>query len=141
VTIRLLFTRHGETEENHKGIICGQQPGTLTKVGKEQAKKIGAQLHKDKKVFDHIYVSDLGRTVATFDNIKSQAQHLDKFKTTLTPLLREKSGGVLEGRPLATWKQEADKAKLPLREFKCAKAESWSDVNNRCFAFLKLLVD
>ena len=45
-TIRLLFTRHGETEENAKGIICGQQPGTLTKTGKEQAKKIGTQLKK-----------------------------------------------------------------------------------------------
>ena len=33
-TIRLLFTRHGETEENANGIICGQQPGALTKVGK-----------------------------------------------------------------------------------------------------------
>ncbi len=44
--IRLLFTRHGETEENNKGIICGQQPGTLTKLGKEQAKKIGTYLFK-----------------------------------------------------------------------------------------------
>lgn len=32
-TIRLLFTRHGETEDNIKGMICGQQPGVLTKMG------------------------------------------------------------------------------------------------------------
>ena len=44
-TIRLLLTRHGETEDNTKGIICGQQPGVLTKSGKEQAKKIGIHLN------------------------------------------------------------------------------------------------
>jgi broad specificity phosphatase PhoE len=47
-------------------MICGQQPGVLTKVGKEQAKKIGAWLFKEHASFDHIYVSDLGRTVDTF---------------------------------------------------------------------------
>jgi broad specificity phosphatase PhoE len=31
--IKLLFTRHGETEENVKHIICGQRPGALTKMG------------------------------------------------------------------------------------------------------------
>lgn len=45
--IRLLFTRHGETEENQKGIICGQQPGTLTNLGRQQAKKIGQYLAKE----------------------------------------------------------------------------------------------
>ena len=65
-TIRLLLTRHGETEDNTKGIICGQQPGVLTKSGKEQAKKIGIHLNQLKEPFHQIYVSDLGRTVATF---------------------------------------------------------------------------
>lgn len=106
-SIRLVFTRHGETEENAKGIICGQQPGTLTKVGVAQAKKIGVYLKDQNEQFDQIYVSDLGRTVATFENIKSQAKHLDKIPVVLTKLLREKAGGVLEGRPLMTWKQEA----------------------------------
>jgi broad specificity phosphatase PhoE len=66
VTLRLLFTRHGETEDNLKGIICGQQPGVLTKLGKEQAQKIGIYLRTNPICFHQIYVSDLGRTVATF---------------------------------------------------------------------------
>jgi broad specificity phosphatase PhoE len=31
--LKLLFTRHGETEDNIKGTICGHQPGVLTKIG------------------------------------------------------------------------------------------------------------
>lgn len=95
VCLKLLFTRHGETEDNIKGIICGQQPGNLTKNGKEQAKKIGVFLKNHPIHFDHIYVSDLGRTVATFENVKSQAKYLEKIPTTLTKLIREKSGGIL----------------------------------------------
>ena len=86
--IRLWFTRHGETEHNVKGIICGQQPGELTKSGREQAQKIGKHLHKINKEFDHIYVSDLKRTRDTFDNIKNHAKHLDKIPKTHCELLR-----------------------------------------------------
>lgn len=69
-------------------MICGQQPGVLTKMGVTQAKKIGVHLEKHPLHFDCIYVSDLGRTVATFDNIKSQAKYLEKIPTTFTKILR-----------------------------------------------------
>lgn len=59
----------------------------------------------------------------------------------MTPLLREKSGGILEGKPLITWKQEAEKEKKTIREYKCPKGESWIDVNKRCFSFLQTLVE
>jgi phosphohistidine phosphatase SixA len=45
-------------------------------MGREQAKKIGIWLSKQKETFDHIYVSDLNRTKSTFDNLKSQAAYL-----------------------------------------------------------------
>ena len=64
-------------------------------------------MHKNQSEFDHIYVSDLGRTVATFENIKSEAKHLGKIGLTCTDVLRERCGGILEGGPLGTWKQEA----------------------------------
>jgi broad specificity phosphatase PhoE len=83
--------------------------------------------------FDHIYVSDLGRTVATFENIKGQAKYLEKIPTVFTKVIREKSGGVLEGKPLITWKQMADKEHKSVREYRCEKGESWSDVNKRCY--------
>ena len=86
--IRLLFARHGETEANFTGVICGQQPGKLTTLGEEQAQRIGVHFTKEQRTFDFIYVSDLARTVATFDNCKSRAQHLEQVKTILTPLIR-----------------------------------------------------
>lgn len=140
-TLRLLFTRHGETENNSKGTICGQQPGVLTKLGKEQPQKIGVFFNSHPIHFDHIYVSDLGRTKATFDNIKLKAPYLEKIPTTFTSVIREKSGGVLEGKPLGIWKQMADKEGKDLRAYKCEKGESWMDVNERCRKFLRLLVE
>lgn len=140
-SIRLLFARHGETEANFTGVICGQQPGKLTTLGEEQAQKIGVYFSKENITFDFIYVSDLARTVATFNNCKSRAQHLEKVETKFIPLIRERCGGILEGQPLNIWKENAEKEGLDVRVYKCEKGESWCDVNTRCFAFLKLLVE
>jgi|TARA_Y100000310_G_C20482858_1_gene715520 probable phosphoglycerate mutase len=59
--MKLILTRHGETEENKKGIIMGNTiQGILTPLGIEQAKKLADRL-KDEK-FDHIYSSPLSRS-------------------------------------------------------------------------------
>lgn len=42
---------------------------------------------------------------------------------------------------MTTWKQEADKEKKNIREYKCSKGENWLDVNKRCFNFLELLIE
>lgn len=77
--IKLTLTRHGETEENVKKLISGQSPGTLTQEGIDQAKKIGVYL-KD-ELYDHIYVSDLKRTVDTFNNIKGETKYFQNIET------------------------------------------------------------
>lgn len=64
--VKALFVRHGETEDNKTRTIAGQRPGKLTEIGRAQAQKIGLQFAKDKREFDFIYVSDLGRTKETF---------------------------------------------------------------------------
>ena len=61
--MRLLITRHGETEENVNGVIQGHLPGKLSKLGLEQIKKIANRL-KDEKI-DYIYSSDLDRSSET----------------------------------------------------------------------------
>ena len=38
--MRLILTRHGETEENATGIRQGHLPGKLSEKGIEQAKKL-----------------------------------------------------------------------------------------------------
>jgi probable phosphoglycerate mutase len=42
--MKLILTRHGETEENKAGIIQGQGIGRLSDEGKNQAKKIALRL-------------------------------------------------------------------------------------------------
>ena len=55
--MELYLTRHGQTHENTKNIFQGPHPegeiGTLNDLGKEQAKKLGKRLAKEK--FDYIY--------------------------------------------------------------------------------------
>lgn len=91
--MKLTITRHGETEENVKGIFQGHLPGKLTKKGKEQARRLAERL-KDEK-FDVIFSSDLERTVNT-------AKEIVKFHPEV-PIyfvedLRERALGDLEGK-------------------------------------------
>ena len=62
-----------------KKIICGQNPGKLTQEGIEQAQMIGE--HFKAQHFHKIYVSDLGRTRETFENILLKAPHLKTIET------------------------------------------------------------
>jgi len=61
--MKLIITRHGETEENKNRIIQGHIDGTLSQLGLEQAKKLAERL-KDEKI-DLIFSSDLGRALNT----------------------------------------------------------------------------
>ncbi len=47
--MRLIITRHGETEENIAGIMMGHLQGKLSATGIEQAKKVALRL-KDEKI-------------------------------------------------------------------------------------------
>ena len=46
--MRLIITRHGETEENKAGIMQGHLPGVLSELGKEQAEKLAERFKNDK---------------------------------------------------------------------------------------------
>ena len=72
--MKLILTRHGETEENKLGIMQGHLPGTLSKEGIEQAKKLAVRL-KDEKI-DAIYCSDLTRAVTTSKEILKYHPHI-----------------------------------------------------------------
>lgn len=72
--MRLILTRHGETEENKAGIIQGHLPGRLSKLGILQAKKVAKRL-KDEE-FDVIYSSDLARAVDTAKEVHKFHSHV-----------------------------------------------------------------
>lgn len=84
--------RHGETEENVRGIIMGQMDGTLTANGIFHAKH-NARTLKDTKL-DYIYTSDLLRCVLTAKEIKKLHPDTPLIKTAD---IREVNFGYLQG--------------------------------------------
>ncbi len=91
--MKLIITRHGETEENKKGILQGHLPGKLTELGLEQAKKLSLRLKEEK--IDAIYSSDLARAS---DTAKEIAKFHPDAKLFFAQELREKDQGSLSGK-------------------------------------------
>lgn len=91
--MKLIITRHGETEENKLGMLQGHLPGKLTKEGIEQAKKLALRLKNEK--IDAIYSSDLARAS---DTAKEIAKFHPDAKLFFAQELREKDQGSLTGK-------------------------------------------
>lgn len=91
--MRLIITRHGETIENQEGIMQGHLHGTLSELGKEQARIVAERL-KDEKI-DYIYSSDLARASDT-------TREISKFHPDVpiefTQELRERNLGEFQGK-------------------------------------------
>lgn len=93
--MRLLIARHGETEENLRGICQGQTPGTLTPRGKAQCMQLGDQLKG--LPLTHIYCSDQLRALRSAELLLSTAHCQAPLE--LDERLRERSFGKWEGHP------------------------------------------
>ena len=91
--MKLIITRHGETEENVAGILMGHLPGVLSTNGINQAKKLALRL-KDEKI-NFIYSSDLTRAS---DTAKEIAKYHKNTPIEFTKELREKNLGEFEGK-------------------------------------------
>ncbi len=89
----LTLVRHGETEWNAQGIWQGQRDSLLTERGETQAGQL-CEVMKDRH-FDVLFSSDLLRTYHT-----AQILNIDRQLAIQTSqALRERFGGVYEGRP------------------------------------------
>jgi broad specificity phosphatase PhoE len=94
--MRLIITRHRETEENKKGILQGHLQGVLSSLGKEQAKKLADRL-KDEKI-DLIISSDLDRAL---DTAKTTVKFHPDARLVTNRKLRERSLGDFQGKTKA----------------------------------------
>ncbi|CAI2363370.1 unnamed protein product [Moneuplotes crassus] len=132
--MEIWLVRHGETFGNKQRIVQGHSGGKLTKLGERQA------LLNQKKLmnvdFDAIYVSDSFRTRQTANIILEGSKY---SKVHLSPLLREKGGGVMEGRLLSELRKQAVKFEGGYRNYKAEGGESWSDVHIRAETFFNNL--
>ncbi len=108
--MKLILTRHGETEENIKGIIQGHLPGRLSKKGIEQAKKVAQRLKHEK--IDAIYSSDLKRAA---DTTKEIAKYHPNIPLIFTEELRERNHGSLTGQKKKNidWKKYTPDGETP----------------------------
>lgn len=95
--MKLLVTRHGETEGNVKGIRQGHRPGVLTENGIKQARDLAEKLHNAR--IDFIYSSDLARAADTAKEIVKL--HPDT-PLILTEQLRERDFGEFTGTPVGS---------------------------------------
>ena len=122
--MNLIITRHGETEENKKGIIQGHLPGHLSKTGWTQAEKVALRL-KDTKI-DYIYSSDLSRAANT-------AATIHKFHKS-TPI---EFVGELREIYLGEWqgKRKKDVSDFP------DDAETYEQLFDRAKRFLSKIMD
>ena len=91
--MKIIITRHGETEENKQGIIQGHLPGILSELGKEQTKKLAERLKEEK--IDLILSSDLARAS---DTAKEIAKFHPEIPFELKEDLRERDWGKFNGK-------------------------------------------
>ncbi len=109
--MKLIITRHGETEENIAGILQGHLPGKLSAGGIEQAKKVALRL-KDEKI-DFIFSSDLARAS---DTAKEIAKYHPNTPIKFVRDLREKNLGEFQGKKISDLGRDA-------KDFKAASIE------------------
>lgn len=127
--MKIILTRHGETEENKLGIIQGHLPGKLSKEGIDQAKRLAKRLSKEH--IDHIYSSDLARAA---DTAKEIAKYHPNVKVELRDELKERHFGSFQGKTLREvgWDKPSD--------VQPADGETTIELSKRADSFIKNVI-
>ena len=96
-TLKLYIVRHGETEWNVIKRFQGQLNTSLTEKGMEKLRETGKKL--ENVLFDEVYTSELGRTVASAEIILNENRGYKNKKLKLKKLaeLNEVYFGVWQG--------------------------------------------
>lgn len=127
--MKLIFVRHGQTEENVKRITQCHSFGKLSKLGQEQIKKLALRL-KDEKI-DLIFSSDLLR-------VKETTKEIIKFHQVpiyYDKRLRERCSGIYEGKAKKHFYTAKEKSGLSIIEFKPEQGENIIEVKTRLQTF------
>ncbi len=75
--VRIYFIRHGETQENRKGIFRGRLNAPLNENGIAQSLELGKALAKTK--FHSVYSSPLYRAIQTAEGLKKFNKSVDNI--------------------------------------------------------------
>jgi len=94
--MKLILTRHGETDYNKKQLLQGQKESVLTQLGINQAEKLSNRLKTEN--IDIIYTSDLIRALHTAEIVAKY----HKVKIIQAKELRERDVGPYAGTKVGT---------------------------------------
>ena len=61
----IYIARHGQNEDNVRGILNGHRDLPLTDLGRQQARQLARHIKDRELVFDAVYASPLGRAFET----------------------------------------------------------------------------
>ena len=139
-TLKLYIVRHGETEWNVIKRFQGQLNTPLTEKGIKKLKETGKKL--ENVLFDEVYTSELGRTVASAEIILNENRGYRNKKRELKKLaeLNEVYFGVWQGltyeEVLLKYPEEGNNYFYDVKNYKAenVKAEKLEDALER---FLK----
>jgi 2,3-bisphosphoglycerate-dependent phosphoglycerate mutase len=136
--MRIILTRHGETDWNAGNRIQGHTDIDLNAAGEAQAEALGARLAGE--TIDAIYSSDLTRAARTAEPTR---RRMPDVEFIMTPELRERNWGALEGlrrdEIIANFPRDAEALKSGDADFAPAGGESKNQVRARVEIFLDSL--
>jgi len=93
----IYLARHGQDEDNARGILNGQRDTSLTQIGIEQADVLAQTIEDLDLNIDKIYSSPLQRAYKTAEIVTNT---LDITKPEKLDLLIERDFGIMTGKPV-----------------------------------------
>ncbi|KAG5845882.1 hypothetical protein ANANG_G00143890 [Anguilla anguilla] len=138
LTFGLTIVRHGETQYNKDKLLQGQGVDLpLSETGLWQAEIVGNYLSDLK--FTNAFSSDLQRARQTADIILKNNLHSSGLEVIRDPLLKERSFGIAEGRPVDHLKNMASAAGQSCPSFTPPQGETPEQVKLRVEEFMRVL--
>jgi broad specificity phosphatase PhoE len=129
--MKLVVVRHGRTEGNYRRRVVGKQNLPLDYVGNVQSVMLCERLNAT--LFSKIWCSDLLRAQQTLRYLNVYLKGLISF----SPLLREKSFGHYENRPIKVYERTVPEEWSKLYEFVPSGGESFKSTDLRVRQFLQ----
>lgn len=96
MSLTIYIARHGQDEDNSKGILNGRRNTPLTQLGIEQAMEVASKIADAKLHFEAIYTSPLKRAMQTAKIISEKTGMGDP---KILANLIERDFGVMTGQP------------------------------------------
>ena len=94
----IYIARHGQNEDNVRGILNGHRDLPLTDLGRQQARRLARHIKDRELVFDAVYASPLGRA---FETAAIVAAELELAEPIIHDDLIERDFGIMTGKPAA----------------------------------------